>query len=98
MPDFWASCGFHLLARAEDGRLRVTEEYLRSYFERPEMALVAESCDAERKLHTRLIEAPRADVATEEIDAIADEDARENYRVMLRFREQLLAAESLEAF
>jgi hypothetical protein len=30
--------------------------------------------------------------------AIRDEDARENYRIMLNFRDQLLAAPSLEAF
>ena len=39
MPDFWPRCGFHLLERADDGRLRVTDAYLRSYFERPELAL-----------------------------------------------------------
>jgi len=98
MPDFWAGCGYHLLARAEDGRLRVTDDYLRAYFERPELTLVAESCAAERALHARLLEAPRTGVTATEIDAIEDEDARENYRVMLRFRDQLLAAPTLEAF
>ena len=34
----------------------------------------------------------------QQIAAIGDDDARENYRVMLRFRDQLLAAPSLEAF
>ena len=98
MPDFWRSCGFHLLARGPDGRLRVTDEYLRTYLERPELALVAESCAAERALHARLIETPRAEVTPQEVAKLADEDARENYRVMLRFREQLLAAPTLEAF
>lgn len=98
MPDFWRHSGFHLLARGPDGRLRVTDEYLRTYFERAELALVAESCAAERGLHARLIATPRADVTSEEVSALADEDARENYRVMLRFREQLLAAPTLEAF
>lgn len=98
MPDFWASCGFHLLARGPDRRLRVTDEYLRTYFQRPELALVPESCAAERALHARLLDAPRAEVAGHEIDAFADDDARENYRVMLRFRAQLLASPTLEAF
>jgi hypothetical protein len=98
MPDFWQSCGYHLLARADDGRHVVTDEYLRTYFARPELALVGESCAAERALHARLLETPRAAVSEQEIEAIADEDARENYRVMLRFRGQLLAAPTLEAF
>jgi hypothetical protein len=98
MPDFWRSCGFHLLVRGPDGRMRVTDEYLRTYFERPELALVAESCAAERALRARLIETPRADVTPEDVSMLADEDARENYRVMLRFREQLLAAPTLETF
>jgi hypothetical protein len=37
-------------------------------------------------------------VADPEIAAIADPDARENFRVMMRFRDRLLAADSLEAF
>ena len=98
MPDVWKSCGYHLLAPAADGRLRVTDEYLRFYFERPELALVPESCAAERALHARLLEAPRAEVAPQSIHAMEDADARENYRVMLRFREQLLASPTLEAF
>ena len=98
MPDFWQSCGYNLLARGDDRRLVVTDEYLRTYFARPELALVGESCAAERNLHARLIESPRAEVTEQEIAAIADEDARENYRVMLRFRSRLVAAPTLEAF
>jgi hypothetical protein len=41
---------------------------------------------------------PRRLVSEREIAAVADPDARENYRVMLRFRDQLLAAPTLEAF
>ncbi|HYC49190.1 MAG TPA: DUF6352 family protein [Burkholderiales bacterium] len=98
MPDFWAGCGYALLAKADDGRLVVTDDYLRAYFERPELALVPASCAAERALHARLIEEPRSAVSDADIAAIADEDARENYRVMLRFRDQLLAAPTLEGF
>ena len=98
MPDFWAACGFHLLERSHDGRLVVTDDYLRSYFERPELALVAESCAAEHALHGRLIDTPRAAVTENDLAALADDDARENYRVMLRFRDQLVAAPTLEAF
>ena len=97
-PDFWSGCGFRLLRKGADGRLVVTDDYLRFYYSRPELALVAESCAAERALHASLLEAPRREVPGAEIDAIADADARENYRVMLRFRAALLAAPSLEAF
>jgi hypothetical protein len=96
--DFWPSCGYGLLSRGDDGRLVVTDDYLRRYFVRPELELVAESCAAERALHERLLEAPRTEVGESDIAALADEDARENYRVMLRFRAQLLAAPTLEAF
>ena len=98
MPDFWPSCGFNLLKRAGDGRLVVTDDYLRLYFTRPELAPVPESCAAERALHAALLADPRRNVAEAEIAALADSDAQENYRVVLRFRDQLLAAETLEAF
>jgi len=98
VPDFWQSCGFNLLKRGADGRLLVTDDYLRLYYARPELAPVAESCPAERALHAALVEQPRRAVADPEITAVADADARENYRVFLRFRDQLLAAPTLEAF
>jgi hypothetical protein len=96
--DFWTSCGFKLLKRGADGRLVVTDDYLRAYFMRPELAPVPKSCDAERALHDALMANPRREVTDADIAAIADEDARENYRVMLRFRRPLLAAPTLEAF
>jgi hypothetical protein len=98
MADFWPSCGFNLLERGAEGRLVVTDDYLRLYYARPELAPVAESCGAERTLHASLLERPRRAVAAPEIEAVVDADARENYRVVLRFRDRLLAAESLEAF
>ncbi|MGH8642399.1 MAG: DUF6352 family protein [Burkholderiales bacterium] len=98
MPDFWPSCGYNLLRKGADGRLVVTDDYLRYYYRRPELAPVAESCPAERALHALLIEQPRRAVQQAEIAAVADADARENYRVALRFRNQLLAAPNLEGF
>lgn len=98
MRDFWTNCGYKLLRRTGDGRLIVTDDYLRAYFMRPELAPLPESCEAERALHDALMADPRRTVSDEEIAAIADADARGNYRVMLRFREQLLAAPTLEAF
>jgi hypothetical protein len=98
MADFWRSCGYHMLERGKGGELVVTDDYLRAYFMRPELAPVAESCHHERALHAALVDAPRLDVENRRIAAIRDEDARENYRVMLHFRDQMLAAPSLQAF
>ena len=98
MNDFWRSCGYHLLTRSAAGRLTVTDDYLRAYYLRPELAPVDASCPGERELHAALMEAPRLAVDDRSITLIRDEDARENYRVMLRFRDQLCAAPSLEAF
>jgi len=98
MHDFWHNCGFRLLHRAEEGRLAVTDDYLRLYYLRPQLAPVRQSCEAERRLHASLTESPRRSVADAEIEAVTDPDARDNYRVMLRFRDRLLAATTLEAF
>ncbi len=98
MPDFWPNCGYRLLEHDPEGKLVVTDDYLRGYYMRPELTPVPESCDHERALHQALLDAPRREITVQEIAAIADEDARENYRVMLRFRSQLLAAPTLEAF
>jgi hypothetical protein len=97
MPDFWPSCGYRLLATGSDGRLTVTDAFLRSFLARPELAPVAESCPAELALHDALMKLPRRAVPATELDALADADARDNYRIWLRFRDRLLAAPSLEA-
>jgi len=97
MPDFWPSCGFRLLARGGDGRLTVTDAFLRSFLARPELAPIPESCVAELALHDALSATPRRPVRDDELAAIADADAAENYRVFLRFRDRLASAASLEA-
>ena len=97
MPDFWPSCGYRLLTVGADGRLTVTDDFLRSYLLRPEFAPVSESCPAELALHDALIASPRRAVTAEEIGAVVDPDARENYGIWLRFRTRLLSASSLEA-
>ena len=97
MPDFWRSCGYRLLAGGPDGNLRVTDDFLRSYLVRPELAPVPESCTAELGLHDTLMTDPRTFIAAAAIEALADADARENYRIWLRFRDRLVAADSLEA-
>jgi hypothetical protein len=96
MPDFWRNSGFHLLKRDTAGRLRVTDDFLRAYYLRPEVHPVEESCDAERRLHAALMAAPRRAVPQAELDALADADARHNYAMLLRFRDRLVAAGTVE--
>jgi hypothetical protein len=95
--DFWPSCGYRLLTVGTDGRLTVTDDFLRSYLVRPELAPIRESCAAELALHDALLANPRNKVAADELAGIEDPDARENYGIWLRFRARLLAANSLEA-
>jgi hypothetical protein len=95
--DFWLSCGHHLLDRDADGRLLVTDEFLKAYLARPEIAPPAQACAAERTLHGRLLDHPRRPVGREEVAAIADADARENWEVMIAFRDQLARHATLEA-
>jgi hypothetical protein len=97
VPDFWPSCGYRLLTVGTDGRLTVTDDFLRSYLVRAELAPIRESCAAELALHDALLGNPRKTVAAGELAAIADPDARDNYGIWLRFRARLLAANSLEA-
>jgi hypothetical protein len=97
MPDFWATCGYRLLAVGGDGRLVLTDDFLRALLLRPELAPVPESCAAELALHEKLITAPRAEIADSDVAMLADADARENYAVWLRFRNRLLASPSIEA-
>lgn len=97
MPDFWPSSGFHLLVRDGDGRLEVTDAFLGAYLERPEMRLVEESCAAERALHAELVAAPRLAVEPARIAGLADADARDNYRILLAYRDRLVDAGTVEA-
>ena len=95
--DFWRSCGYRLLTVGGDGRLTVTDDFLRSFLTRPELTPIPESCAAEHALHDALLAAPRRAVTPAELAAIADADARENYGIWLRFRERLTASSSVEA-
>jgi hypothetical protein len=97
MKDFWLSCGHHLTDRDGDGRLLVTEAFLKAYLARPELNPPEDACPAERRLHAALLAAPARPVQDEEIAAIADGDARENWQVMLRFRDHLLRHPTLES-
>ena len=98
MSNYWPNSAYQTLLTSPDGQLLVTDDFLRTYLQRPELSLVPESCAAEQALHQRLTENPRIEITEQEIAAMADEDIQENYRVWLRYRTRLLAASSLEGF
>ena len=97
MKDFWIACGHHLLDRDANGRLVVTDEFLKAYFARPELMPPDDACTVERRLHKELLSDPRRAVAAEEVATIADADARENWQFVLAFRRLLLREPTLEA-
>jgi uncharacterized protein DUF6352 len=97
MKDFWLSCGHHLLDRHEGGGLTVTDDFLKVYLARPELAPPPEACVVERTLHAALLAEPARPVSAGEIAAIADADARENWQLMIGFRDHLLRHRTLEA-
>ncbi|QWD60493.1 DUF6352 family protein [Polynucleobacter sp. MWH-UH35A] len=98
MTNYWANSAYSTLAVSPDHQLLVTDDFLRTYMARPELALVPESCPNERALHQRLTDNPRVEVSEAEIAAMADVDIQENYRIWLRYRARLLSASSLEGF
>src|SRR5260370_11319622 len=97
MKDFWISCGHHLLDRNASGGLVVTDEFLKAYFARPELMPPEDACAIERRLHRGLLADPRRPVGADEVAAIAAADARDNWRIVLVFRDLLLRHPTLEA-
>ena len=75
----------------------VTDEFLKAYLARPELVPPPEACAAEQALHDALLREPRLPVAASRIATIADADARENWQMMIAWRDQLLKHDSLEA-
>jgi len=57
---------------------------------------VEESGEGELAFHASLMDAPTRSVGEDDLQSVEDEDARDNYRVVLRFRERLLKAGTLE--
>ena len=97
MTDFWPSCAYPLLTVEPDGRLRATPAWLRRFLDRPELALVAESCQAEQRLHKRLSDDPMAVVTDADLAALADPDVADNWRAFLAFRKAITQSDSLQA-
>jgi hypothetical protein len=97
MNDFWLSCGHHLLDRDDGGGLLVTDEFLKAYLARPELAPPPDACIAERTLHAALLLNPRRPVTARELASVADADARENWALMVGFRDRLTGHRTIEA-
>jgi hypothetical protein len=97
MRDFWLSCGHHLLDRDAGGGLVVTDDFLKVYIARPELTPPPEACVVERTLHAAQMTDPHRAVAADEIAAIADADARENWQVLIAFRDHLVRHKTIEA-
>ncbi len=94
--DFWLSSGHHLLDHDADGRLAVTDAFIKAYLARPEVVPPDDACLIERSIHARLLRDPRAAVQPNEIRDIADRDARENWRHLIGFRDHVAASGTIE--
>lgn len=97
MNDFWISSGHHLLDRGREGGLHVTDEFLKLYLARPELLPPPDACAVEKTLHASLLGDPRLPVSASDIASIDDPDARENWRLLIGFRDHLLRHQTLEA-
>jgi hypothetical protein len=97
MRDFWLSCGHHLADRNADGGLLVTDELVKAYLARPELIPPPEACVSEHALHAMLLANPRRRIAREAIAALFDADARENWDLIIGFRDRLMQQKTLEA-
>ena len=75
----------------------MTDDFLKVYLARPELIPPPEACAVERALHGALLADPRMAVAASDIAAIADSDARENWQMLIAFRDRLLRHKTLEA-
>jgi hypothetical protein len=95
--DFWLTCGHHLLDRDAAKRLIVTNEFLKVYLARAELVPPPDACRAERWLHSTLLNNPRQAVTQSQVAAIADPDARENWEMMIAWRDHLVRHRTLES-
>src|SRR5690606_9507016 len=83
MKPFWIHSGLALLDVDEAGGLVVTDDFLRAYLERPELAPIEESGPRELALRDALMDDPRREVGERELAAVEDPDTRDNYRMFL---------------
>jgi hypothetical protein len=93
---WWPGSGLGTLAPEPNGGLAPTPAYWRHWLQRPELALVPESCRAEKALHKALLSMPLRPVPASEVDALADPDTAQNYRHFLRLRDEVQSSGSLQ--
>lgn len=93
----WPACGAQHLEADARGWHRPTPDYWRHWLQRPELALVPESCVAERALHEALLDDPLRSVIAGQIEAMLDADVRGNWRHFLALRDAVQRAGTLEA-
>ena len=93
----WPDAAAHHLVPDAKGWHVPDAAYWQAFWQRPELALVPESCPAEIALHERLVREPMASVAPADVAAMADEDAQSNWGVALQWRDTVLACGTLEA-
>src|SRR5438093_670255 len=92
-----AAKGFNQVPPLNNRELFRRDRHMCAYCLRPEVHPLEESGPGEQALHAALMAEPRRKVAQSELDAVEDADARDNYRVVLRFRDRLLEAGTVEA-
>lgn len=97
MRPFWIHSGLALLDVDEVGGLVLTDDFLRAYLARAELAPIDESGPGELALHTALHGDPRLAVSADDLKAIEDADTRDNYRMFLTLRQRLVDAGTLQA-
>jgi hypothetical protein len=95
--DFWGSSGYRDLRQTAEGWLAPTDDWLRRFLAREELAPPADAGPREKAMHARLVDQPRLRVDPAGIADVEDADARENWRHWITFRDRLLAAGTLEA-
>jgi hypothetical protein len=97
MRPFWVHSGLALLDVDEAGGLLVTDDFLRAYLVRAELAPIPESGPAELALHEALLADPKLEVPDDDLRSVEDVDTRDNYRMFLDLRCRLLEAGTLQA-
>jgi len=97
-PSVGASVSDFALQRNDRGWLQPSDDFLRTFLARPELAPVPESCRAELALHAALVKTPSRPVAPGTLATLQDADAQGSYALFLRFRDGLLSAGTLEAY
>ena len=83
--DFWLTSGWHLLEKDSNGKLIPTKDFMKAYFSRPEVEIVEESCEAEKRINKKLLEDPFALISENELNQIIDDDVKFNYQMILNY-------------